>query len=193
MMDELKHVLPYDPVKAHDYYLRTRHLKGRHGAVKLQPSSKGSGAKSNAPNTSKPVLKTKAKPQKTAIQQRAEVEAKVKHLKTKLANLRKILRELLNKSQGRTVVDSQGRAVSKLHPVKKQSSAGSTKLTTAQKRTAAKASKKYRQTHKQQLSLKEQQDRLTLQIVDVENKIAKARDDLKASVVKARTKVMNRQ
>lgn len=193
-MDEFKHALPYDPIKAHEYYLRTRHLKGRkpaqlktpqvrssQGVVKVAPKKKGA-----------PVLTAK----QVAAQQEAakrEAEARVKHLKAKLAKLRNFLRELINKAQGRTVVDSHGKLVGNKTTAKKSSSGGSTKLTAAQKRDAAAASKKYRQTHKQQITLKQQEDKLRLQIADVEKKIDFTRKVLKAAVVNARKKVPNRQ
>jgi len=39
----LSHELPYDPVKAHEYYLRTRELKGRRSVSQLRGKSKKEG------------------------------------------------------------------------------------------------------------------------------------------------------
>lgn len=187
--DFLQHFQPpYDPVKAHEYYLRTRQLKGRQAG--LHPATAaGKGA-------AKAVLTkagTKAAPKpKTPEQHRKEVEAKVKALKTELQRLHSILRRLINQAQGRIVVDAQGKPVG--NTTKKASggsSAGSSKLTAAQKRDAAKRSKDYYQKHKKELSPSDQEKQLKQQIHEVAVKIEKARSDLKASVARARQKVDN--
>ena len=96
----------YDPQKAHDYYERTKHLKGRH---------KGSGKPDNKPSQAQVA---------SAQQKVAQIEAKLNHL-----------RELLRAK----VADE------------KKSSSASKKPTQADRNKAAKDSKHYRDTHKQQI------------------------------------------
>jgi len=190
-MSELKHKALYDPIKAHQYYLLKRQLKGRQSSAQ-KPQTKVGRSKAITVLKQKPnvIAPSKHKP-KTKEQQRKEVEARVKHLKTQLAALHIVLRQLINKAQGRTVVDAQGKPVAN-PSVKKSSSTGSTHLTTAQKREAVKRSADYRKKHPQKLSIQDQEKQLKFQIVEAQMKIAKARDDLRASVLKAREKVKNR-
>lgn len=97
----------YDPQKAHDYYERTKELKGR---------QKGSGAPAHARQSHAQVA--------SAQQKVAQIEAKLNHL-----------RELLRAK----VADE------------KKSSTASDKPTQADRTKAAKDSKHYRDTHKQQI------------------------------------------
>jgi ribosomal protein S30 len=187
-MSELHHDVPYDPVRAHQYYLLRRQLKGRHKSKKIEVGRTKAGAAIK--QTPKLIAPAKHKP-KSPEQQRKEVEARVNHLKAQLESLRVVLRQLINKAQGRTVVDAKGKPVAN-PSVKKSSSAGSTHLTTAQKREAAKRSADYRKKHPQKLSIQDKEKQLKQQVVETQMKIAKARDDLKASVLKAREKVKNR-
>lgn len=96
----------YDPQKAHDYYERTKQLKGRH---------KGPGQPQHAPPHA----------------QVASAQQKVAEIEAKLNRLRELLRA--------KIADE------------KKSSAASQKPTQADKLKAAKDSKHYRDTHKQQI------------------------------------------
>lgn len=166
----LKHAdLPYDPAKAHEYYLRTRKLKGRQRA--LMVPNKGRVA-------AKTILPKKVK---TTAQRQKEVEARVKALEVRLNKLRAVLKELLNKAEGRTVLGANNKP-----PTKSTSSAGSKKLTSAQKQEAAKKSKEYYEKHKKEVSLAEKEKKLEQSIKEVKVKIEKARKDLKASIERAR-------
>lgn len=187
----------YDPIKAHEYYMRTRKLKGRKLGQHLEPLSKNAGKAVTESlvkkNATKPIPVTHPKI-KTPEQQRRDVEFKVKRLKAELKRLHAILRRLLNQSQGRIVVDAKGKPVSSTSKTAKpagKASADSRKLTAAQKREAAKRSKEYYQKHKTEISATEKEKQLKAQIHETGLKIAKARSDLKASVARAQHKITN--
>lgn len=119
----------YDPSKAHDYYERHKHLKGRHpGAAEV--------VKKVGNTTVRPTNKTN-----TAAQQRSQTaaRARVVRLVTKLHSLQDALQEaetaLRNKRQ-ETKKNSDGK-------------------TTVKERSA---SKKYRDTHKSEIASKEKKN-----------------------------------
>jgi chromosome segregation ATPase len=86
--EELRHA--YDPVKAREYYLRTRELKGRKPGkgkeVGSRPSPKGVVRSNRADKASK-----------TTAQKRTEQAARVKALKGKLDRLQDLLKQLTEK------------------------------------------------------------------------------------------------
>jgi hypothetical protein len=69
----LKHVdIPYDPVKAHEYYIRNRELKGRQNTSDLKTQTKKEAwgyAKSQLDETKKQDLQLASDSNKTAVQQ----------------------------------------------------------------------------------------------------------------------------
>lgn len=121
---ELEHA--YDPTKAHDYYLRTRKLKGRkkgsrepakvipiHGRVRKQTSSKPTKAHSVPP----------------------KIQARVNHLESRLSELRGQLRKKLNDAS-------------------KTKKSSHQKPTASDKTKKAREDKKYRNKHKTELANK---------------------------------------
>jgi hypothetical protein len=116
---------PYDPVKAHKYYEEHKHLKGRKGGVGELP------AKSSSGGLPKPVAK-KPNPAARAAERQAAV-ARVNSIKAKLTELNGRLKRALEKAG---------------------SSGGKKHETAADKSQAARDSKKYRDTHKQELKNK---------------------------------------
>jgi hypothetical protein len=129
----LAHLAPsstYDPVKAHAYYLRTRHL---------HPRQRGAGQP--AGGRTGPVRPRGVIPPASAQQlarQRAQAAAAVTTLTNKLTELRTVL----------------ARKKAALNRDRKNQ-----KPTAADKSKAARDAKKYRQTHKQELKTKEKQAR----------------------------------
>jgi Tfp pilus assembly protein FimV len=135
-LNYLSHFIPgYNPQKAHEYYLRTRHLKGREKGQQPPPASK-------QPHT--------AKPQKNKAQQKAELQANVTNLELKLHNL-----EALIAKKEATLAKDQQTAKSKA----KQNHSGKNKgpKTAAQKAEAARKNKQYQQTHRNQIKNKQAQ------------------------------------
>lgn len=124
--EALKH--EYDPAKAHQYYMRTRHLKGRHHGGK--PDSGGDQKGHVIPFPAK-----KSQPQALPPQ----VEQRVNELKVRLATLHARLQDLLSKK----------RAEKHSKPEHK---------TAAEKTKEARASKKYRDAHKAEIAQKRKHD-----------------------------------
>src|SRR6187402_2856713 len=103
--NEFAHVLPYDPVKRHLQYLKTRELKGRQSAVRktLVPNRNGGVVgpkKPTTPSTKKPA--PKPTPKKAPSPKKPSAQEQVDALKARLAKLRKVLAELVDQAQIRS-------------------------------------------------------------------------------------------
>ena len=74
--NELMHARVYDPVKAHEYYLRTRHLRGRRRSdVDISSRPGGDGRQGGTGDSSNAVLSDSS---------REEREAQVEELRKKV-------------------------------------------------------------------------------------------------------------
>ena len=142
-LSQLAHI--YDPIKAHEYYVRKRHLKGRRKGSAPSPPGQvpAQGQKVLPPHR-------KAKGSKTPReQQKVKLKAHIDALQARLVKLEKLIKQkeaTLAKDQ----LLNKGKA--------KQNQKGKAKLSAAQKSAHKKQqSKQYQQTHKQQLKLKAQQ------------------------------------
>ena len=178
----------YDPVKRHEYYERTKKLKGRgKGGVQTHNN------KSRQANNSGQV--NKQKDVKTSEQQKAEIKARVTAYKARLEKLKEVLAQLVAEAKKRSA-ENAGTKESRAEAAKKDNASkdgtskdsSSTKgsgTTTAKEKAAA---KKYYEKNKDKISLKKQEANLKDQIKEVEEKIIKIRADLKASIQKARDK-----
>ena len=159
---------PYDPAKAHEYYLRTRELKGRQKGAEQETSGRSGGKviplSSKAPPKKKTALKS---------------EARAAELQKRLTRLRKVLAELVKQAKGRSGVSSKD---------KKDSggsgkSGGASKLSATEKREAAKRSKEYYKKHKDDApDVKE----LKAKIEEVKKKIKEMRAELAAARAKSK-------
>lgn len=146
---------PYDPLKAHEYYLKRRQLKGRKPGSSFQKSK---------------VIK-KA-PAKSAVQRRKEAQARVAALTARLNRLQQVLALLVKQAKARSGVKP-----AKLTPAK-NSNDKSSKLTAQQKAKAAKQKKDYYEKHKDQ-SLSQQAKELQAKIRLIEARIKAMRAKLK--------------
>jgi len=166
----LKH--EYDPRRAHEYYLRTRKLKGRlqrDATPNLNPAGRTRGASALAPRA----LSRKSL-QKTPEQHRLEAHERVEALKARLETLRKVLAELVQLAQARSGQDETKTSTP---------STSDSKLTPTQKKVAAEASRKYYEEHKNDtLSPSEQLEVLQSKVKAVEAKIQEMREKLNSSV-----------
>lgn len=182
LLDEiLEHGEEYDPIKAREYYLRTRKLKGRQkGSVDLAGSRRPGGSTVSA-------LPRKKKAVSPALQRRRETQARINALNERLEALRKVLRELVEAAKARSGVETPKPKDSKSKaPVKKATSAGSEKLTAAQKKEAAKKAKeRYEKEKDKNVSLTDQEKTVQAQVEAVKKKIVQARKDLRASIERA--------
>lgn len=125
----LTHAMPgaYDPIKAHEYYLRMRKLHPRQRGAS-QPTSSRTGP-------TRPVSPIHPAAAVQLARQRQQAAAAVRTLETKLSELKSVLsikKAALNRSKKAQAV----------------------KLTPAEKAKAARDAKQYRQKHKQLLKTK---------------------------------------
>lgn len=126
---------PYDPVKARQYYLRTRKLKGRKKAAAAPPKLGGLGSRSGF---------AKAKPRPTQIadltpQQKRELQVVAR---ARVQSAQKKLNEL-----NRKLKDKLAEAAKAEREAKKPKSA-------SEKSKDAREAKKYRDKHKTEISTK---------------------------------------
>jgi hypothetical protein len=145
-LDEFRHA--YDPVKAREYYLRTRQLKGRKKGV-VKTSSRSSAAARAA----------KAKRLKAAA------EARVFALKIRLQKLEDLLDKLTKEAKARSGVKTDSKSTSGSGS---SSSTDRKPLTAAQKREAAKKQAERRE--------KERDQSLSSEAKTLEAKIERARE-----------------
>ena len=175
-IDELFHMKePYDPVKRHQYYLKTRKLKGRTAGDHRTAVARHPTTRFAAPKTL-PTLP----PKKSAEQRRKEVEAHVAALRDRLAKLQRVLAELVAQAKLRSGVKPTEKSTPSDKPAQK--------LNAKQKADAAERSKDFREAHKNDPS--EQEKALEAKIKLVETKIREMRAELakaKARVIKKAT------
>jgi hypothetical protein len=135
---------PYDPVKAHEYYLKTRQLKGRKKGSAKPPPTGGGKPKATSFTVTSPNGIVKLTPKQFA-EQKAYAEARVASIAGKLHKLEAVLHEKM-------------RAAKQSEAKSKKSAADAAKPpTAAEKAKAAKASAQYKDKHKTQLAAKAKQ------------------------------------
>jgi outer membrane murein-binding lipoprotein Lpp len=180
--DELLHARFYDRAKAHEYYLRTRHLKGRSTGGDSNPSSRSSGSSSSTGGTSNSVLRDSR--HKKLEAQRAELEKKVEQL-------REILRQKVAAAKSRSGVKA---------PEKKDSTTKKDPQETADKNTKDKKSKPLTEKQKadKRKASKEQYDKenhtsLAKQVESLQSTVKDLRDKIKAAQKTARERLDQNQ
>lgn len=169
---------PYDPVKAHEYYIRTRHLKGRQRgrAVTVRSHTRNVGGKSQSYTVTLGNGKTVTLTRQQLIEQQAYAAKRVAEIKTRLTELTDKLKKMLEEAR-------------------KRKADANKKPTAADKAKAAQKSKQYRQKHKQQLANKAKAARAkkaktpakkhtthTFTVAELEHKITAIKSRLKAAV-----------
>jgi hypothetical protein len=94
----LAHLAPgYDPVYAHEYYLRTRKLKGRRPGLGKPPSGfvRTVTSKAGKPPVKKPKVHPKSAPPKSVAELQRIAAVRVAQLQVKIRTLEAKLRELV--------------------------------------------------------------------------------------------------
>lgn len=166
---------PYDPQKAHEYYLRVRELRGR---------KKGT----DFPDVKLPKSAiAKADPHKmTAAQRREQAHARVVAIQARLDRLKEVLAQLTEQAQTRSgVKDNSAEKAKKEEPAKQKTDTKEKPKTAQQKKEDAKnARDKYQKEHQ---SPSQQEKALRAEVKDVQAKIHEIRDQLKESLRQART------
>jgi len=130
---------PYDPVKAHEYYIRTRQLKGRKKGSNVPQTPTGARKKSSKFRVSYEGGKTV----ELTAQQLAEQQA---YAAKRANDIKKSLAELGTKLKNK-IADAKEREAKAKREAKKAPTA-------AEKSQAARESKKYREKHKTELATK---------------------------------------
>lgn len=153
---------PYDPVKAHEYYIRTRHLKGRHpgGHVPVRAHTR---------KLSKGNYTVKLSNGKTVTLTRQQLVEQQAYAAKRIADIKNRLNELTDKIK------------KMIKEAEKTKESTTEKPTAADKRKAAKESKQYRSKHKQELANKAKATR--------EKAPAKKTTTSKDSVAELKTKI----
>lgn len=184
----------YDPVKAHEYYLKNRKLRPRTAAAASTPS-----LRPRAATPSKAVKAVGQKPNRANTKsRRAELEAQKAALEKRLEHLRDVLKKLVeeakktshkNAAKKPASKDEKGRAPeTKADKADRNANEKSQRsLTAAQKRKKADAAKKaYEKEHPNSLST--DVDVLRQQVKDIQDKIRKALADAAERKKKANAK-----
>lgn len=174
----------YDPVKAREYYLRTRKLKGRSGASPMDSSGRSSANPSSGTPSASPM-------QSSAEERRRKAEQRVAEIRQRLDRLKAILADLVEQAKARSGVESKPTAqkVKEASDTKKESKKSKEtperKLSEKEKREARERSRENYE--KQSKSSTSATERSLLQEKDaIERKIAEIRKKLKAAVEKER-------
>lgn len=156
--------VPYDPVKAHEYYLRTRNLKGR--------------TKSSAYTVSLAGGKKVQLSRQQLVEQQAYAAKRVDEIKARLVELGTQLRKLMTEAKAK-------KAKSKRKADKSP--------TAAEKTKAARESKQYRQKHQQTLASKAKRTKKSKPtkskadpVAELETKIKQVKSNLSAAVATQR-------
>lgn len=163
----LIHKTLYDPAKAHEYYIRTRQLKGRKAG---SSSFTVKGTRGQTVNLSGQQL----------AEQRAYAAKRINDIKNRLAELSSKLNTLRSEARKK---EAGGKREAKKAP------------TAADKSKAAKESEQYRDKHKQELATKSKRESSkrsakskseTDPIAELEDKISKVKSRLTAAVARQR-------
>lgn len=167
----------YDPVKAREYYLKTRKLKGRQRAAPKAISSRRSRS------SNLPAVRSVQKPNRAnTATRRAELERQKAALEKRLEHLRDVLADLVTAAKKRSGVEEKEKAKGKApetpaDKADRNSAEKKSKPETAsqKKERAKKAKEQYEKEHPNSLS--KDVDILREQVQDIRAKIEQAVED----------------
>lgn len=175
-LGELFHI--YDAEKAHEYYLRTRQLKGREPAAAITPTAQKTGSVKTT--VQKPGSSSiKVQPVKmTPEQRRAQISAQVDALRAKLAQLKEVLAQLVQEAKARSGVEPIAEIASK--PTR-TTGTSDRKLTPEQQAEAAQRAKEWREANPDK-AMDQEAAKLDKQIKSIQKKIEEMREKLKTVI-----------
>jgi chromosome segregation ATPase len=178
---ELSHA--YDPVKAREYYLKTRQLKGRlKGSPK--PVGRALTAAENVVEAKRSRVRRIAAQKAKRAKLKKLAEERVDKLQTRLDRLDEVLKELTKQAKARSGVKTKSTASTN----STSKSNGSSKPKTAsQKRDDAKRAKEQREKDGDP-SLSDQAKELEAKIAKVRESITKMKEQIAEARKKAQTK-----
>jgi len=135
----------YDPAKAHQYYERHKHLKGRHRGATQQPAG---SARTSTPASTRA---TGGRHNLAKARQKAELQARITNLTKKLRQLEDLIKQ-------KEAVLKRDQASAKSNAKKERATKEKDKpKTAAEKAKAAREAKKFRKKHHQELKTKAKQ------------------------------------
>lgn len=184
----------YDPVKAHEYYMRTRELKGRPtGQTQIDlPKVNARRPDHHYIDTIEPQTEVKTSPGEASLTpaqiKGMENREKIRQLKETLKQLREELKELVRLAKARSGVVDPPKEEKDDRP---EEESEERKLTPQEKKEAAERAKEARE--KEKGTYDKEIETLSKQIEEVRKKIAKAKEKLaKASMKKNEDRLQNR-
>lgn len=141
---ELMHLMgAYDPIKAHEYYLRTRKLTGRKPGQGASPNSETGTGSTKDPRSGKTRDQIH---QNAKARQKKELSERIDALTKKVARLEARIKEMEHKDAS----DDRKSKAKKERSAKERDKP----KTAAEKAEASRESEKYRDKHKQELKSK---------------------------------------
>lgn len=165
--------LPYDPAKAHEYYLKTRDLKGRTAGA-AQPATVG---RPNVKIQTASVPKGPVVAQKNVAQKNAAIVARMASLNKKLSALRKILADLQKQLKALSGSKTTAKATA-TGSAKSGSPQKISKPTLQDKAKAARASKDYYNKHKNDKPKADDAKAIQAKIDNIKSQIKKLREEI---------------
>lgn len=173
---ELLHAKVYDPVKAREYYLRTRELKGRKGGSGDTINSKKVFNKAATGNEG-----TYKRPTPTKSNRQEELAAQRAALQKRLERLRDVLAELVEAAKKRSGVETKPEDTPKDKASRNEAAKKEKPLTAKQKAEKAEKAREDYEKESGGSSLSKDVAQLQSQIADIQKQIqaamAKAREN----------------
>lgn len=169
---------PYDPVKAHDYYMRTRKLKGRKSGSDqhIVPKTSWDSNRNLLGKTFSVRLANGATVRLTSKElneQKAYVAKRINKIKSRLRELNSELRKMMVEAKAK---QAKSERKAERGP------------TAAEKSKAARESKQYREKHRQSLATKARRsESKTDPVTELEDRISLIEENLIAAVARQRS------
>lgn len=173
--------IAYDPVKAHEYYIRTRQLKGRNKGRKNPLIGDSS---SPTYTVTLPSGETAVLTKQQLVEQKAYIAQRVSETKAKLSELNSTLRKAMSEAK-RKKAESDRKAAAP--------------PTAAEKSKASREAKKYRDKHKTSIATKSKiseskkvdkpNSANTDPVAELETKVAQIKDTLRTVVARQKALV----
>lgn len=182
----------YDPVKAHNYYMEVRKLKGKKTGGKPPPvHRKGSSSSSSSSGRRAPSKAQFATKKPKQLQ--SEADARVASIRVRLGKLTAHLDQLMKEAVARD--DAKNKSKSNDTKSSTPQKTSDSKLTAAQKQQKQVADKKYYEDHKKPATKdasKPSEKDHQAEIDRVKAQIAQVRAQLKKAILQARQATSNK-
>jgi hypothetical protein len=169
----LLHRRAYDPIKAREYYLRNRHLKGRRKGTTIQPTAGKASAPPRNPGWNRP-------------SRRDQMEREKEALESRLDQLKEILAAKVKAAKARSGVESPSDKKEKKD--QKETAAKNEKNKKDKPLTAAEKRKKAKEARDQ---YKKEHASLGAEIQSLQRQIADVRADIQDAIEDARKKAQS--